>query len=76
MSCSNLTCIIFVFIFFSFLSIEILFFKLNQFSCVYVRVCVYVYTSVYVHMYMYISLLYVVHIINYTLPFQFGDARA
>ena len=50
--------------------------KLNQFSCVYVCVCVYVYTSVYVHMYMYISILSVVYIINYTLPFQFGDGRA
>ena len=30
----------------------------------------------YTHVYVYISLLYVVYIINYTLPFQFGDARA
>ena len=41
----------------------------------YVYVCM-IYASVCVHMYMYISLLYVVQIINYTLPFQFGDARA
>ena len=34
---------------------------------------VYVYRSVYVHMYMYISILFVVYIINYTLPFLLFD---
>ena len=66
----------FVLMFFSFLSIQILCLKLDQSSCEYVCVCVYVYMCVYVHMYMYISILSVVCIINYTLPFQFGDARA